>query len=799
MTKIKKIIRLSIFLLIGLAAIAAITFFYLAQTLPSLNEIKNRQVPESTKIYDRTGKILLYEVSRGEKRTYIPLADIPESLKNSTLAIEDARFYEEPSFSVRGILRALLANLSHGRIVQGGSTITQQLAKNAFLSSEQTLARKAKEFILAIQIDRHYSKNQILESYLNEIPYGPTLYGVEAASLAYFGKSAKDLSLAESAILAAIPKAPSYYSPWGTHQKELQERQKLVLRRMLELNKINKQKYEAALNEKIIFAPQDTKGIKAPHFVIFVQDYLVQKYGEDLVQSGGLKVITTLDWPLQEIAEKTVSEGAERNEELYQGKNAALVAQDPKTGQILAMVGSRDYFDAKNEGNFNVATQGLRQPGSALKPFVYLAAMQAGYTPDTVLFDVPTEFDTSGQPEKSYHPENFDGRFRGPISIRQALAQSVNIPAVKTLYLVGLPKTLELVKNFGITTLDDPRRYGLSLVLGGGEVKLVDMIEAYAVLAEDGIKHNQSFILEIRDRSGNIIESFNDSSETVADPQPVRLINDILSDTEARAGLYTSSLALTLVSGHDIALKTGTSNDYRDAWVFGYTPSLITGIWAGNNDNSPMQRRGSSILAALPIWHAFMSEALKDRAPEAFTRPEPTPAQKPILAGNYLASNQVHTILYYVDKDNPTGPYPTHPESDPQFQNWEGGVLAWARNNLSNFSNLNSSPGIIPLSLDQNQPVSPFIEINIKKPNVGEFVNGNTLSFQASVKSPSKISEIAVYLNKSLIQKSTQNFGTAYELNWQLTPSALNPQNILEIKVSTEDRKQSQSSVIFYH
>ncbi len=796
MSRTKKIFLWLAAIFITGVFLSTIAFFYFSFGLPSLNQIVNRQVSESTKIYDRTGKVLLYEISNGQKRTTVPLETIPESLKKATLAIEDSRFYEESGFSPRGILRALYANLTHGEIVQGGSTITQQLARNAFLTTNQTIPRKIKELILAIRIDRHYTKDQILELYLNEIPYGPTLYGVEAASLGYFGKSASLLTLSESAVIASIPKAPSYYSPWGNHQKELLTRQKLVLKRMLELKKISEEEYKKALAEKIEFAPRDTHGIKAPHFIISIQDYLVQKYGEESVRSGGLKVITTLDWELQQLAEKAVEEGAKRNESLYKGKNAALVAADPKTGQILAMVGSRDYFDNAYDGSFNVATQGLRQPGSALKPFAYLAAFQKGYTPETVLFDVPTEFDTTGNPDKSYRPENFDNIFRGPVSLRRALSQSINIPAVKTLYLVGLNEILSLTKKFGLTTLTDPRRYGLSLVLGGGEVKLIEMIKAYSVLANDGNLHEQVSILEIKDKQNNILESYKENYKKVFEPQFIRMTNDVLSDVNSRSGLYTSSLGLTLVPGHDIALKTGTSNDYRDAWVFGYTPSLIGGVWAGNNDNSPMQRQGSSILAALPIWHAFMSEALKNKDAETFPRPDPITPEKPILSGDYLAGNQVHTILYYVDKNNPTGPYPSRPESDSQFNNWEQSVLSWAKTNLPNFQNLNQPNSSLPINSSASSLGQP--KITLKKPGAGEFI-ANSINVEAKIESTSDITEINIYLNQFLIQSFKQNYGLAYELNWTLPTSNLSPQNLLEVEVKTKNQNRNKVNVIFYH
>src|SRR3989344_2615137 len=378
------------FLCVGVL-VGIFLLFYFSKDLPTIEQISSRQVSQSTKIFDRTGKILLYEISSGQERTVVPLENMPKYLKDATISIEDERFYEEPAFDWKGIVRALIVNVRHGQTRQGASTITQQLARNAFLTAEQTIGRKIKEVILATRINQYYTKDQILALYLNEIPYGATTYGVEAASEAFFDKRVDELNLAQSATIAALPKAPSYYSPWGNHVKELLSRQRIVLKKMLDLGKITKKEYDEALKFQISFSPQG-KGIKAPHFVMSIQEYLVQKYGEDLVRKGGLRVITTLDWNLQQVAQKVVLDGARRNENLYGGTNAALVAENPKTGEILALVGSRDYFDIASDGNFDVATQGLRQPGSALKPFVYLTAFEKGLTPDTVLFDVPTEF-----------------------------------------------------------------------------------------------------------------------------------------------------------------------------------------------------------------------------------------------------------------------------------------------------------------------------------------------------------------------------------------------------------------------
>ena len=399
-----------------------------------------------------------------------------------------------------------------------------------------------------------------------------------------------------------------------------------------------------------------------------------------------------------------MEEGAARNSELYQGRNAALVAQDPKTGQILALVGSKKYdgepepkgckpgVNCQFEGNFNVVSQGLRQPGSAFKPFAYITAFKKGYSPDTIVFDLPTEFSkynavcpltNISYSEKNtnplcFHPENFDQRFRGPVSFRNALAQSINVPSVKILYLAGLENAVKTARDFGITTLTDPGRYGLSLVLGGGEVKLLDMVGAYSVFSQEGVRHPQSLVLEVDDNHGKALEKYLDQGTQVVEPQYARLINNTLSDADARSPLFQNSLGLTVFPDREVALKTGTTNNYKDAWAIGYTPSLVVGVWAGNNDSRPMQRQGGSILAAIPIWNAFLGEAIGNYPVESFNKPDTVPEDKPMLNGEYIVQNKVHDILYYVNKNDPVGAFPQNPGDDPQFINWELPVNLWA-------------------------------------------------------------------------------------------------------------------------
>lgn len=688
--------------LLSVVAVLAVFIIVTLRELPTPDQFGNREVSQSTKLYDRTGKTLIYEIHGDEKRTIVQFSEIPDTLKNAVLAAEDSNFYNEPAFDWRGILRAFFVNLKRGTTSQGGSTISQQLVKNTLLTPERTITRKIKELILATELESKYSKQDIFGFYLNQIPFGSNAYGVEAASQIYFGKHVKDLNLRESTILASMLKAPSYFSPWGSHKKELYERSDYVLDRMMSLGFISKKDGDAAKKEKLVFALPSIGSISAPHFSLAVKEYLINKYGERAASSGGLKVITTLDVDLQTAAEKAVQEGAARNADLYNGRNAALIAEDPKTGQILAMVGSKDYFGDPEpkgctptvnclfEGNFNVATQGLRQPGSALKPFVYMTAFEKGYSPKTILFDVPTEFDTRNDSTTSYKPGNFDNTFRGPVRMEQALAQSLNVPAVKTLYLAGLDNVLKHLSSFGISTLKEKWRYGLSLTLGGGEIKLIDLVKAYSVLSQNGTLHEQQLVLKVEDSKGGVLEEYTDQSSRVVESQYPKLITQILSDAELRSPIFHASLPLTVFNGYDVALKTGTTQDYRDAWTFGYTPNLVVGVWAGNNDNTPMKSQGSSILAAVPMWSAFMREALPKFPVESFEKPDSysLPA-KPMLNNeaiyapviNGVRIPQAHSILYYVDKTNPVGGIPDDPSQDSQFSNWETGVSDWIRQN----------------------------------------------------------------------------------------------------------------------
>ena len=621
-----------VFVLFSLCLIfGLILFIYITKDFPRPERFTERTFVQSTKIYDRTGKILLYEFYGEEKREIIPLSDVPEYLKQALIATEDAKFYSHHGIDTRAIFRSFLANLKLKKPAFGGSTISQQLIRSTFLTPEKTIKRKVREIILTLELERRYSKDQILEWYINQIPFGPNLYGVESASKAFFGKEAKNLSLSESAILAALVQSPSYLSPFGSHRDELLSRRDYVLNRMVEEHYITKEEADKAKQEEIKFLEKG-KTILAPHFVFYVEDYLIDKYGKDFLEKGGLKIYTTLDWDFQRYAEQVIKEGVEKNKITYHAYNAAMVAIDPKTGEILSMIGSADWFadpyppgciSGKNclfDPKVNVATYGIgRQPGSALKPIVYATAFEKGYNDKTVVVDELTNFGIYGG--KPYIPYNYDRRFRGPVTLRQALAQSLNVPSVKVLNsLAGLEDSIEKAKKMGITTFNKPASYyGLSIVLGGGEVKLLDLVSAYGVFATEGLRYPPISILRIEDANGNIIEENKKDARRVLDPQAARLINDILSDNEARAPIFGRNSAMYF-EDYQVAVKTGTTSDFKDGWIIGYTPSIVVGIWTGNSNNEPTVGALAINLSG-DMWHKIMEKFLTTHPKEYFNKP----------------------------------------------------------------------------------------------------------------------------------------------------------------------------------
>jgi 1A family penicillin-binding protein len=674
-----------------------IVFFTL--TLPSPNKLIERQVAESTKIYDREGKTILYEIHGDQKRTLVTLNQIPKSVVEATIAIEDKDFYKHGGFSVWAIFRTAVTDVLFHKSA-GGSTLTQQFVKNAILTNDKKITRKIKELILAYRIEKKFSKDEILQMYLNEIPYGSSNYGVQSASQFYFGKDVKDINLAESAVLAALPQAPSRYSPYGPNKDLLMGRQQYILDQMAKQGYITQREADVAKKTEIKFQER-LANITAPHFVMYIKQILEEKYGTEEVEQGGLKIYTTLDLPKQIIAEKAVKEQAEKNAKSYNASNAALVAIDPKTGEVLAMVGSKDYFDDSIDGQVNIAIRS-RQPGSSFKPIVYSAAFNKGYTPDTMVYDAVTNFSTD--PGKKYEPHNYDGGEHGPISFRAALAGSLNIPAVKAMYLAGIDNVMKLAQDFGYSTLNDKDRFGLSLVLGGGEVTLLEHTNAFSVFAQDGSKPDIVMIRKIEDKDGKVLEEFKEPKiNKVLEPNIAHMITSILTDNASRAYVFGASNYLTLGS-RPAGAKTGTTNDYKDAWTIGYTPSLVAGVWVGNNDNTAMKMGADGSKIAAPIWNRFMKEALVNSPVETFAGYSIDPKTRPILLGQGFGSEKIkidkltgllatadtpetyiieknflqpHDLLYFVDKNNPNGDQPTNPGADPQFALWEAGVKSW--------------------------------------------------------------------------------------------------------------------------
>ena len=602
---------------IGLAIIVFLIFgvWFATKDLPSPKQLETRDLAQTTKIYDRNGK-LLFNIYNDQNRTVVPLSEIPENLKHATIAIEDKDFYKHKGFDIYGIARAARKTLFEGSL-QGGSTITQQLVKSAFLTPERTVDRKIKELYLASRVEMAFGKDRILEMYLNQVPYGGTAWGVAAAAEQYFGKSVTDLTLAESAMLAGLPAAPTYYSPFGQDVQRAKDRQKQVLRRMVEDGYITKDQADTATSEKLTYRT-NTIDIKAPHFVMYVREYLAQKYSEAVVDKAGLKVTTTLDLDVQEKTQEIVRENVEELERYRASNGAALVAK-PKTGEILAMVGSRDFFDVEHDGNVNV-TVALRQPGSAIKPINYATALTKKLiTPATVIIDVATTF--SGGPVP-YRPVNYDGRYHGPVQVRFALANSYNIPAVKVLALNGVGEMIKMARTMGITSFQDESRYGLSLTLGGGEVKMTELAGAFAIFADGGEKVDFTPILKVEDSQGRVLEEYKERiGERVLPVEVAFLISSILSDNGARSAAFGANSFLK-VDGKTVAVKTGTTDDKRDNWTFGYTPSYVVATWVGNNDNTPMNPQiASGITGATPIWNEIMTYLLKDKVNETFKVP----------------------------------------------------------------------------------------------------------------------------------------------------------------------------------
>lgn len=612
----------TVILVVGLGSTQLYTRVF--KGLPHPHTLSSRQVAATTKIFDRNGQ-LLYKIYDTQNRTPVALSQIPQYMVQATLAVEDRHFYTHTGLSLKGILRALQINLQSEE-TPGGSTITQQLIKNALLSNDKTLERKLKEAILALMVETYYTKDEILEMYFNEVGYGGPTYGVEEAAQYYFNKPVTHLTLGQAALLAGLPVAPSTHSPYGSHPEKAIERQAHVLRRMVEDGYITLSQAQTALNEPLTFAAP-TNDIRAPHFVMFAKAQLEHTFGEQNLERAGLSVTTSLDGDIQELAQTTVNNHLKKLASLGVS-NAAVLITKPETGEVVAMVGSGNYFDIAHDGQVNVTLR-PRQPGSSIKPITYAAALERGLTPATIIEDAPVTYTIPGSP--AYKPVNYDGKFHGKVTLRNALANSYNIPAVKTLDQLGVSTLVNKARDMGITTWNDSSRFGLSLALGAGEVRMVDMAVAYGAFANGGYRVDLNPIMHITTNQGETtsnnpclqlsqseIERCN--KRLVVDPAIAFVISDILSDNAARTPAFGRNSVLN-IPAHQVAVKTGTTNNLRDNWTFGYTEDYLVATWVGNNNNAPMSQVASGITGASAIWHDIMVALLADKAPQAFKPP----------------------------------------------------------------------------------------------------------------------------------------------------------------------------------
>ena len=621
--KIAKLVKLAkkpfLCLLVIITACLILFYFFILKDLPLPSKLNSSNTPQSTQILDRKEK-LLYTIYSNRNQTFIPLSKMPKHAQEATIAIEDKDFYKHGAIDIRGISRAFIAIIFKKQI-QGGSTLTQQLVKNSLLTPERTIIRKIKEVILAFATEALYPKDKILEMYLNQAPYGGTAWGIEAAAQTYFDKSAERLTLSESALLAGLLEAPTANSPFGSRPENAKERQKIVLKKMHEQEYISSSEKENAIKKPLKFKPIPNT-IFAPHFVLYVKDLLTKKYGEKEVLEGGLKVITSLDLNIQDFAQATVAGEIDKLPESHHVTNGAAMVTNPATGEILAMVGSKDYFDSEIDGNVNVILA-LRQPGSSIKPINYAVGLLNKYSAATPFIDQRICFPNQGG--KEYCPVNYDGKFHGVVQMRYALGNSINIPAVKMLKLNGVEEMVATASAMGITTFKDPNRYGLSLTLGGGDVTMLEMAKAFGVFANQGYRIDLHPILKVTKSDGTILEEYIPAKspifgKKVLDSSITFIISDILSDNGARSLAFGANSALR-IPNKIVSVKTGTTNDYRDNWTIGYTPSFVVAVWVGNNDNSPMGNLASGITGAAPIWNKIMTHLLEDKTQEPLDRP----------------------------------------------------------------------------------------------------------------------------------------------------------------------------------
>ncbi|NQV12393.1 PBP1A family penicillin-binding protein [Candidatus Uhrbacteria bacterium] len=742
-------------------------FLFVGRDLPDPNSLQERSIAQSTKILDRSGEHKLFEIFVDERRTLVKLEEIPQHLVDGVVATEDTKFYEHKGIRPLSIARAVVMGVFTSQRISGTSTLTQQLVKNAILTDERSITRKLKEAILSIKLEQRYSKEEILQIYFNEIPYGSTNYGVESAAQSYFGKHISDLSLAESAVLAGLPKAPTAYL---NNPDALKTRRDFVLRRMFEEGYITEEEKNAA-QEQPLGLERTLGEIDAPHFVFYIKEKLEDEFGQRMVEEGGLTVTTTLDYDLQGLAQGEVTKAVAEHGEQFDFSNAALIAIDPANGQVLSMVGSHDYFDVESDGAVNVTTRS-RQPGSSMKPMAYTALFEAGYTPNTVVYDVETDFPSD---VGNYHPRNYDLAEHGPVTVRKALQGSLNIAAVKVLYLVGVGNFLDFAERMGYTTLGDRSRFGLSVVLGGGEVTLLEHTNAYATFANDGVKNDTVSILKIESADGEVLYDYEKEKiegKRVVDSNIARMITNVLSDDGARQYAFGGGSALQLGS-RPVAAKTGTTNDYRDGWTLGYTPQIAVGVWGGNNDNTVMARGAGGSSVAAPIWNAVMRGYLADKPVVGFQGPSIPTLGKPALDGELGSSQTVlidkisgklatdetpprlreektfvshHSILHYVDRSDILGPPPLGDSKDPQYQNWESAVQAWVTRQEEELGEefVNEE---VPTEYDDVHSAANIPDVTVESPSRDDTLENREVQIRARVSARRQVSRVEAYID----------------------------------------------------
>lgn len=801
-------------LIVGVLGVGLLFAWY-AKDLPRPDKVV-RSSGLSTIIQDRSGE-RLYDIFQEADRVPANWEEIPQYLKDATLAVEDKDFYNHQGLSTTGIMRGMLACVVLKRC-QGGSTLTQQLVKNVLLSQERTLPRKMKEAVLAIQIERKYSKNDILLMYLNEAPYGGTAVGVKSASEHYFNKDVNELTLTEAVVLAGFPQSPSYYSPFTGEEKAYVGRATHVLRRMREDGYITPLQEADSRKQldTLVFAAGD-QALRAPHFVAYVKEQLIKRFGQKAVDAGGMKVTTTLDWKLQEKAQAAVQEEVDKAKKLKVSNGAAVVL-DPHTGEILSMVGSKDYSATDSSGfKFNVVTQGLRQPGSSIKPVLYAAALAKGYTASTLLVDVETKYPSGDAAKPEYNPKNYDGKFRGPIQMRYALANSINTIAVKTTALVGIREVLKTSYDMGLSTLeptnDNLKRLGLSLALGGGEVYMLDLASAYGVLAAGGNRADPVSILKVVDSKGKVLfEHKSPAPRAVLDPGVAYIMSSMLSDNDARKDVFGLKSYL-YIAGKTVAAKSGTTDDKRDNWTAGYTKDRVVVAWVGNNDNTPMSPTlASGVTGAAPIWNRIMREVIKDLPDGTFDRPSNVveldidayggglpkdgyPVRKEIfLTGTEpTGPAAIYQTLKISRKDSSklasavevaTGDYDEKSfvvlyEDDPVSSDgknrWQDGINAWIAG---------QGDGAYNPPRDTYQG-SGGIVLSVKKPTDQEQINDNNVTVEAEAISNTDIDQIEIFIDGTRVRQTTNK--TISE-----TIVVNNGQRIIKIKASDKQGNVSE-------